>query len=242
MIVYHGGPFSDPVIGTEVWRKHHAIISFARPEQVAMKAEHASSFAIDNGAFSLWRAGQHRPNWDSYYRWVEDWKGHPGCDFAIIPDVIDGTEDENDNLLCAWPFIDIGVPVYHLHEPLERLMRLAASYSRVALGSSGPYRTTRTLVWWDRIAQTMELLCDEEGHPRVKLHGLRMLAPDIPENVPLSSADSATVARNINRDLKWNGTFQPRTKVARAITLRDRIEESQYATRWTRFRHDPAQR
>jgi hypothetical protein len=61
--------------------------------------------------------------------------------------------------------------------------------------------------------------------PTVKLHGLRMLAPAIIEHIPLSSADSAMVAWNVNRDRKWSGTFAPRTKVARAITLRDRIED-----------------
>jgi hypothetical protein len=26
---YHGGPFSDATIAAEIWRRHHAIISFA---------------------------------------------------------------------------------------------------------------------------------------------------------------------------------------------------------------------
>jgi hypothetical protein len=68
MIAYHGGPFSELTIATEIWRKHHAMISFARPEQLGIAAEYASSFVLDNGAFSLWRAGQRRPAWDSYYR------------------------------------------------------------------------------------------------------------------------------------------------------------------------------
>jgi hypothetical protein len=234
MIAYHGGPFSDPMIATEVWRKHHAMISFARKEQIEIAAENASSFALDNGAFSLWRSGQHRPDWQSYYRWVEGLRSHPGFDFAIIPDVIDGSEEENDDLLVEWPFLD-GVPVYHLHEPLDRLLRLARSYSRVALGSSGPYRSTCTLRWWDRISEIMSLLCDDAGHPDAKLHGLRMLAPAILEQLPLASADSAMVARNVTRDCKWRGTFAPRSKAARAVVLRDRIEEAPCATKWTQF-------
>ena len=76
MIAYHGGPFSDATIAAGIWRKHHAMSSFARSEQIGIAAEHASSFALDNGAFSLWRAGQGRPDWDSYYRWVEAWRNH----------------------------------------------------------------------------------------------------------------------------------------------------------------------
>jgi hypothetical protein len=237
MIAYHGGPFSDVMIAAEVWRKHHAMVSFARPEQIDIAAERASTFALDNGAFSLWKAGQVRPDWTSYYRWVETWRSHPGFDFALIPDVIDGSESENDELLAEWPFLD-GVPVYHLHEPLDRLLRLPNSYSRVALGSSGPYASTCTLRWWDRMHEILNHLCDETGRPLVKLHGLRMLAPAILEHVPLSSADSAMVARNINRDCKWNGTFAPRRRAARAVLLRDRIEDAPCATAWTQFRGD----
>ncbi len=183
MIAYHGGPFSDAMIATEVWRKHHAMVSFSRPEQIYIAAEHASTFALGNGAFSLWKVGQVRPDWTSYYRWMETWRSHPGFDFALIPDVIDGSESENDELLAEWPFLD-GVPVYHLHEPFDRLLRLANSYSRVALGSSGPYASTCTLRWWDRMHEILNLLCDETGRPFVKLHGLRMLAPAILEHVP----------------------------------------------------------
>jgi len=136
--------------------------------------------------------------------------------------VIDGSEEDNDDLLAEWPFFE-GVPVYHLHEPLDRLARLANSYSRIALGSSGPYRSTCTLRWWDRMQQIMTLLCGDGDLPTIKLHGLRMLAPAIIEHIPLSSADSAMVARNVNRDVKWSGTFAPRTKPARAITLRNAL-------------------
>ena len=206
MIAYHGGPFSDPTIAAEIWRKHHAMISFARPEQLDIAAEFASSFALDNGAFSLWRAGQRRPAWDTYYRWVGAWRSHPGFDFAVIPDVIDGTEEENDDLLAEWPFFD-GVPVYHLHESLDRLVRLTNSYSRSTRIEWSVSQHLHPL-GRDRMLQIMTLLCDDGGLPTVELHGLRMLA------------------RNVNRDVKWSGTFAPRTKAARAITLRDRVEDA----------------
>ena len=83
--------------------------------------------------------------------------------------------------------------------------------------------------------QIMMILCEDDGLRTVKLHGLRMLAPAILEHI-LSSADSAMVARNVNRDSKWSGTFAPRTKTARAISLRDRIEDAPWATAWKHFR------
>ena len=112
MIPYHGGPFSDRTVAAEVYRGRHGMISFARPGQLELIAECAQSFALDNGAFTAWRAGRRVEDWNVYYRWVEMWRRHPGCDFALIPDVIEGSELENDDLVAEWPFDDCGVPVH----------------------------------------------------------------------------------------------------------------------------------
>ena len=111
------------------------MVSFARPEQLEFIAECAQSFALDNGAFTAWRAGKPITDWEAYYRCVERWKQHPGCDFALIPDVIGGTEEDNDALLADWPFLDCGVPVYHLDESIERLLALSRA---MAESHSGP--------------------------------------------------------------------------------------------------------
>src|SRR5262249_34967738 len=41
--------------------------------------------------------------YENHNRWIEAWRNHPGFDFAIIPDVIEGSEEENDDLLAEWP-------------------------------------------------------------------------------------------------------------------------------------------
>ena len=137
MIPYHGGPFSDQAIAADIYRGRHAMVSFARPEQLAWISDLARSFAVDNGAFSAWKSRSPVKGWDTYYRWVERWKCHPAFDFAVIPDLIEGTEEQNDHLLAEWPFCDVGVPVFHLDESIERLARLARSFSKIALGSAG---------------------------------------------------------------------------------------------------------
>lgn len=233
MIPYHGGPFSDSRIAAEIYRGHHAMVSYVRQDQFELIAETARTFALDNGAFSLWMASDGAPlEWDGYYRWVERWKNHPACDFAIIPDVIDGSEQDNDDLLAEWPFDDIGTPVWHLHESLDRLWRLSRSFGCVALGSSGCYRNPGSLLWWDRMVSVMRTITDEHGHPIVKLHGLRMLSPALVKAIPFASADSTTVARNVNLDTKWKGSCAPSTKLGRALALRERIEQSHFSTRW----------
>ena len=58
----------------------------------------------------------------------------------------------------------------------------------------------------------------------VKLHGLRMLNPVVFGAVPLASADSTNVARNIKFDSAWKGTYTPATKEGRVDVLVERIE------------------
>lgn len=169
------------------------MVSFAEPRDIGRVAEHCQSFAIDNGAFSLWRSGI-KTDWDGYYAWVNEWRCHPGFDWAVIPDVIDGDEDANDALLAGWPFGVQGVPVWHLHESLGRLYRLRHEWPRIALGSSGKWQTPGTDGWWHRMGEAMEEIYSGTGP--VKIHGLRMLSVDIFSKLPLSSADSTNVARN----------------------------------------------
>ena len=51
-----------------------------------------------------------------------------------------------------------------------------------------------------------------------------MLNPVIFSKLPLSSADSTNVARNIGIDSAWKGTYQPKSKETRAVVLTERIE------------------
>ena len=58
-----------------------------------------------------------------------------------------------------------------------------------------------------------------------------MLNPAIFSELPLSSADSTNVARNIGIDSAWRGTYQPRSKETRAVILTERIESHNSAQR-----------
>ena len=233
MIAYHGGPITPEKVALSVWRGRHAMVSFAYPDQLPFAASVAESFALDNGAFSEWKAGK-QSDWEGFYKWVDDWRRHPGFDFALIPDVIDGREDDNDLLVFnRWPFGKAGVPVWHLHESLNRLEYLAKDWPRIALGSSGKYSRPGAGGWWARIADAMRVVCDEQGRPKVRLHGLRMLNPALSRHIPFASADSTTVARNINLDSRWSGTYSPASKEIRALLLADRLQPCEPAERWS---------
>lgn len=231
MIHYHGGPITPVAVAVSLWTGRHALVSFARPEQIEVAAEVCQDFVLDNGAFSVWRQGG-TVNWPDYYRFVERWMCHPACAWALIPDVIGGTEADNDRLIAEWPHQTFGVPVWHLHESLDRLHALCSQWPRVALGSSGEWSRPGTRDWWVRMAEAMARICDAEGRPMAKLHGLRMMNPDIFKHAPFASVDSSSIARNIGLDCWWKGQWSPKSKTVRALVLADRYESHQSSALW----------
>jgi hypothetical protein len=233
MIHYHGGPITPMPVAVEVWTGRHAMVSFAYPSQVKIAAEVCQSFVLDNGAFTTWKSGGGRVDWRAYLEWVETWRQHPGFDWCLIPDIIDGSEDEN-NLLCEqWPLqAHCSVPVWHLHESLERLEWLMDEWPRVALGSSGDWSTPGTKLWWLRMAEAMSVACDELGRPKAKLHGLRMLDPTIFSHLPIASGDSTNAAQNHGKETKWSGPYVPLDEPTRGLVLARRIESHASASRW----------
>lgn len=226
IIHYHGLPITPATAAVKAVEAGHAFVSFAHPDQLGVAVDVCQSFAIDNGAFSAWKGGNPVKNWFSFYEWAEHCRRIPSCDFAIIPDVIDGDEAANDALLDEWPLpLWFGAPVWHMHESLDRLDRLASQYFRVCIGSSAEYATVGNDAWWARMRQVMPVVCDRDGRPLVKLHGLRMLNPRIFTKLPFASVDSTNIGRNVGIDKNWaKGNYLPPTKEARAQIMRARIE------------------
>lgn len=232
MIHYHGGPITPLTVADAVWRGRHAFVSFENPDQLPLAASVAQSFALDNGAFSAWSSGKTLDT-KAYAAWVQEWMRHPGFDWCLIPDVIDGSEADNVGLIAAWresgvPY-SFSVPVWHLHESLNRLAYMSVAWPRIAIGSSGAYATVGTEDWWDRMSEAMRVICDEHGRPKCKLHGLRMLDPRIFSHLPLASADSTNVARNHDRE----SVRYRLTNHMAALVISGRIEANTSASCWT---------
>jgi hypothetical protein len=233
VIHYHGLPINPQTAACRAVAGGHAFVSFYDTQPLGLAVECCQSFAIDNGAFSAWRKGKPVASWAAFYEWAAMCKRVPSCDFAVIPDVIDGSEADNDALLAEWPLPKwFGAPVWHMHESLQRLERMASSYPRICIGSSGEFATVGSAAWWGQMARAMRVLCNDDGEPLCKVHGLRMLNPAIFSRLPLSSADSTNVAQNIGIDYAWRGTYTPPTKEARAALMRERIESHNSPSRW----------
>lgn len=241
MIHFHGGPISPIAAAVTLWSRRHAMVSFAHPAQTALAFETAQTTMTDCGSFTKWNDDGGVVDIPAFADYVRPWERHPGNAGVIIPDQIDGSMFDNDKMISRWftERVDNGIPVWHLHEDVERLRYLvrcaqAHVYPMVALGSSGQWSTPGTDDWWVRMGEAMEVACDEEGRPLCKLHGLRMLSPTIFSHLPLASADSCNIARNIGLDNKWTGTYPPMTAAQRALVLAERIELHASAARWSR--------
>jgi hypothetical protein len=233
LIHFHGGPITPLTVASAAWTARHAFVSYEYPDQVAFAAEICQSFAIDNGAYTVWKNGG-TLDITGYVRFVKEWERHPGFDWALIPDVIDGDEADNDLMFARYHQAggDLlrGVPVWHLHESFERLGRLCRTFPRVALGSSGLWSEVGTSGWWERMGAAMDAICDEQGRPPAKLHGLRMLNPTVFSQLPLASADSTNVAQNHWRERQ----LYQLSPTMGAVKIVDRIEQHASAPRWNK--------
>lgn len=235
MIHYHGTPIGGKrTDAVEILRGRHALVSFANQQDLPAVIDLCQTWVLDNGAFSEWRKTGGRVDFDAYVDWVTGLYRHPGFDWCLIPDTIDGTEEENSNLVMRWLRIGFrakGVPVWHMHESLEWLEWLVDRFECVALGSSGQWPNPGRGGWWNRMAEAMDVCCDVHGRPKCKLHGLRMLDPEIFSRLPLASADSTNAGRN-NNQLSRFGMYPPPTAGQRAHTIAARIEAANSAPIW----------
>lgn len=234
MIHYHGAPCSGPAdqVG-RFYAGRHAMVSFAWPDQLPIIADVAQSFVLDNGAFSAWKSGKPL-DVKAYRAWIDEWQYHPGFAWCLIPDVIDGSEQDNDVMIYEWQnAIECyhAVPFWHLHESLSRLRRLTRSHRTVALGSSGQWSQPGKEAWWDRMKEIMPEICDDAGRPRCKLHGLRMLNPEIFTRLPFASADSTNAPQNAGASSRF-GMYAPSLAFQRANVIADRIESFNSAAAW----------
>ncbi|MDX3928934.1 MAG: hypothetical protein QHC90_24415 [Shinella sp.] len=219
MIHYHGTPLT-PRSELAKLAGRHFCVSFAAPQDADWCLAHGQSVMWDSGAFSAFTRG-HNIEWDSYYRWLEPRLG--GENWAVIPDVIDGSVDEQRSLVRHWPFPKVaGAPVWHMALPLDYLLELADAWPRICFGSSGLYWQVGSDSWRGRADEAFNALARCGHIPWLKVHMLRGLRL-VGERWPFASADSA----NITRNFKNIGAATCPERMAR------RIDAEQCPIMWT---------
>ena len=194
VIHYHGTPVT-PVARLYELAGSHFCVSYMAPSQVRHCHDIGQSVMLDNGAFSVWKRNA-TPDWHGYYQWVDPWLDCPTT-WAIIPDIVEAGEAEQDALIAQWPHGDKGSPVWHLHESLDRLLRLIDDWPRVCMGSSAQYAVPLSEPWRRRMDEAWNAIAS--SHARTPcIHMLRGMACS-GERWPFASVDSTDIARNHNR-------------------------------------------
>ena len=191
MIHYHGTPIT-PIAALMQLAGRHFCVSHAAPQDVGRCHQIGQSVMLDNGAFSAWKSGK-PTNWRAFYAWADEWLDCPTT-WAVIPDVIDAGTQEQDALLREWPHGHRGAPVWHMDEPIHRLLRLCDEWPRVCIGSTDAYRVVLSDAWCRRIDEAWNEICAR--HKRTPwLHMLRGMQLS-GRQWPFASVDSTDIARN----------------------------------------------
>lgn len=194
MIHYHGTPIT-PLAALYELAGRHFCVSHMRPDDVARVHKIGQSVLLDNGAYSKWKSGK-ATDWPAYYDWCDRWLAYPTT-WAIIPDVIDAGSQEQDALIREWPFKHRGAPVWHMDEPIHRLLRLTDEWPRVCIGSTAEYRFVMSPIWQRRMDQAWDAIVAH--HTRLPwLHMLRGMQLS-GQRWPFASVDSTDIAQNHNR-------------------------------------------
>lgn len=190
MIHYHGTPLTPRAELQKLAGKNFCV-SFADSRDGDWCLANGQSVMWDNGAFTAHTQGK-KPDWSGFYAWVEP-RLSP-VHWAVVPDVIDGGEAENDAMLKQWPHPKHqSAAVWHLDEPIKRLLWLTDDWPRICFGSSGAYWQVGSAAWERRVDEAFNAIASRGPLPWI--HMLRGLAL-CGDRWPFASADSVNVARN----------------------------------------------
>lgn len=199
MIKYHGTPITPKEVFLKSMKNKNVLIPFTEQRDLERAFKICDKILIDNGAYTIWRQ-QITIDWNEYYDWIDEI--YDNISYFFIPDVIDGTEEENDLLIANYlkRYIECdnkkGIPVWHIDESLHRLQMLIDTFDYIAIGSSGEFRKLGTEKWHKRMNDAMSIICDKNGIPKVKIHMLRCLDYKIFLHYPFYSGDSTNLAQN----------------------------------------------
>ncbi|MFC2248797.1 hypothetical protein ACETRX_04150 [Labrys portucalensis] len=222
MLHYHGTPIT-PIGALYQLSGRCFCVSHARPDDVARVHQIGQSVMLDNGAFSKWKAGR-ETNWPAFYDWCDRWLDYPTT-WAVIPDVIDGGSQLQDALVKEWPFGQKGAPVWHMDEPIGRLLKLTEEWPRVCIGSTAEYAVVLSPAWRRRMDEVWNALSTiHRRTPNIHmLRGMQLSG----RHYPFASVDSTDVAQNHNRPQntprsmadRWDAMQSPGRWVAPAEQL-----------------------
>lgn len=244
-LVYHGTPLT-PIPALEACLSGRAAcVPFARPDDAARVEDLCDDIMYDCSAYTFWKAARKLKreweeldrDWTSYYRWLEP-RLLGSRRWAVVPDRIAAPTQLNDALLSEWPFgKELGSPVWHMDEPLERLSRLIdAGWSRVCFGwvgrfdpAIGDISVEERAVDCDAYHRRMDEVDTHLHGEWPNVHQFRGIAVAGRYPGKVRTADAASLAKNghrhdhLDHQHDWLSPYAPGPWVGRRL-YRDRLE------------------
>ena len=190
MMHYHGTPLSPRHELLKLAGKCFCV-SFSDKRDADWCLQHGQSVMWDNGAFSAFTRGK-KFDEAGFSEWVAP-RLSP-LNWAVVPDVIDGTVEQQREMLSRWPHPrEFSAPVWHMGLSIDWLLELADEWPRLCFGSTAAYWQVGSDAWARRADEAWNALARRGLRPWVHmLRGLSLCG----DQWPFDSADSVNVARN----------------------------------------------
>jgi hypothetical protein len=183
-------------------------VSFAAPAQLERAIELVDPegmLMLDNGAFSTWRSGRGRVDREAFFSWANDAQARCPVAVAVIPDVIEGSENENwleaayavRGELSAFP--ERLMFVWHMNDSIEQLVRASRLFNFVAIGSCAEYdiqKNRKAFLARLRHASAAIDYVEQAYGRRPWIHLMRANGV-IAETIRFDSSDSSNIARKM---------------------------------------------
>lgn len=202
----HGLPITPKHL-LEQLRGESFCVSFASPAQLEQAIElqdPEGMLMLDNGAFSTWRSGRGRVDRDAFFAWANDAQARCPVAVAVIPDIIEGNEEQNwleaahavRGELSDYP--ERLMFVWHMNDSIEQLTRACRLFNFVAIGSCAEYDIQKNRKAFLARLQHASAAIDyvEQVHGRRPWIHLMRANGAIAGAIRFDSSDSSNIARN----------------------------------------------
>lgn len=142
---------------------------------------------LDSGAYSAYTKGV-KIELDEYIQFIKDHK-----DIIHVYANLDSIGDAKQTLKNQRYMESKGLhplPTFHMNEDFKYLKFYINRYDYIALGGMANCKNKHLLANW--LDHCWNLICDEDGMPKVKVHGFALTRLDIMTRYPWYSVDSTS--------------------------------------------------
>jgi hypothetical protein len=203
--IIHGTPITPAALLDQLAGESFCV-SFAEPRQLERCIElqdPEGMLLLDNGAFSHWRAGKGQIDRVAFFEWANEAQHYCPVAVAVIPDVIEGSEEQNwmEAAIAVRELSDFPerlMFVWHMDDSIEQLKRAALLFNFIAIGSCAEFDVQKNRkAYLARLREASAVLDYIEifDGRRPWVHLMRGVAV-LPEAIRFESADSTNIARN----------------------------------------------